>query len=291
MGQDNSTPATIIPPYTQHRNAHVTDTIATVQAYQPQTIGVSQYNAPVVAQPIVAASTTPIDIAPVVPASHPPEEQRSLYVISLEGGKYYVGITNNLQQRITQHKEGCGCVWTKKHVFDRLVSSEPLQHSLDEDTKVEKLMMQHGIDNVRGGSYSNIVLTNEQTDALTRKISHANNHCLKCDKPGHYAKDCNTKKLVVECSRCGRNSHTKEKCYATTLHLSGIPVKDLNFCGLCGRDNHSNGNYFAELFKCSHDSNRYGKKVRCGNFCERCGRIGHTIVECFANTKYDKRPM
>ena len=37
------------------------------------------------------------------------------YVLELAGGRYYVGISNNLVRRARQHHEGKGAVWTKLH--------------------------------------------------------------------------------------------------------------------------------------------------------------------------------
>jgi hypothetical protein len=37
------------------------------------------------------------------------------YVLELAGGRYYVGISNNVVRRARQHHEGKGAVWTKLH--------------------------------------------------------------------------------------------------------------------------------------------------------------------------------
>lgn len=50
------------------------------------------------------------------------------YVLSLENGNYYVGITNNFNERINQHLSGKGSSWTKKHkpidVIERFYGSK-----------------------------------------------------------------------------------------------------------------------------------------------------------------------
>jgi predicted GIY-YIG superfamily endonuclease len=39
-----------------------------------------------------------------------------IYILKLEGGKYYVGKTNNVDQRLQQHFDGTfGSAWTRLH--------------------------------------------------------------------------------------------------------------------------------------------------------------------------------
>ena len=38
-----------------------------------------------------------------------------IYVLKLEGGKYYVGKTNNPNIRVNNHFNSNGSVWTKKY--------------------------------------------------------------------------------------------------------------------------------------------------------------------------------
>lgn len=38
-----------------------------------------------------------------------------LYVLELEGGNFYVGITSDLSRRYEQHMTGSGAVWTSTH--------------------------------------------------------------------------------------------------------------------------------------------------------------------------------
>ena len=39
----------------------------------------------------------------------------AVYVLELEGGNYYVGMSHNLSQRLAQHFSGNGAKWTKLH--------------------------------------------------------------------------------------------------------------------------------------------------------------------------------
>lgn len=64
-------------------------------------------------------------------------------------------------------------------------------------------MSKHGIDKVRGGSYSQIKLSEEEISLLKRELNSASNKCI----------------------RCGRDSHFIKDCYATT-DANGDPIKD-----------------------------------------------------------------
>lgn len=141
-------------------------------------------------------------------------EQRVLYVLQLQKAKYYVGVTNNLQRRLQDHKTLQGSEWTKKYRFVKLLSYESLISDYQEDMKVKELMGIHGIQNVRGGKYSYLQLSAEECKLLEAEITHAKGLCFKCKQPGHTSKSCTqmTSKKTV-CDRCGRN-HLRENCFA-----------------------------------------------------------------------------
>lgn len=60
----------------------------------------------------------------------------------------------------------------------------------EEDKQVKEYMDMHGIHNVRGGRYSNRVLTDKQLWELEQDFRHANGLCFHCGKKSHYSKDC-----------------------------------------------------------------------------------------------------
>ena len=75
-----------------------------------------------------------------------------VYVLELEQGKYYVGISSNLNLRLYQHFNGGSCVFTRKYKAIRVV--EVLAGNLEtENKKTEEYIAKYGFVNVSGGKY------------------------------------------------------------------------------------------------------------------------------------------
>ena len=82
-----------------------------------------------------------------------PAGRLCVYVLLLKNAHFYVGITDNLKKRISQHFAGTGAVWTKK--YQPVEVLEVIQNaSLLIETKVTReYMSRYGKDRVRGGKY------------------------------------------------------------------------------------------------------------------------------------------
>eukprot|EP00339_Tiarina_fusa_P004669 CAMPEP_0117056920 /NCGR_PEP_ID=MMETSP0472-20121206/39501_1 /TAXON_ID=693140 ORGANISM="Tiarina fusus, Strain LIS" /NCGR_SAMPLE_ID=MMETSP0472 /ASSEMBLY_ACC=CAM_ASM_000603 /LENGTH=324 /DNA_ID=CAMNT_0004773573 /DNA_START=38 /DNA_END=1012 /DNA_ORIENTATION=- len=116
----------------------------------------------------------------------------SIYVLELQDGKYYVGKTQkNVQERFEEHRTGKGSAWTKYcHKPMRLVEQYVRTGDYDEDNTTKQYMEMKGIDNVRGGSYSNVHLSSAQKELLTREFRGAADACNQCGEPDHFAREC-----------------------------------------------------------------------------------------------------
>jgi predicted GIY-YIG superfamily endonuclease len=177
-----------------------------------------------------------------------------IYVLKLEGGKYYVGKSKNVAERYKQHLSGDGATWTQHHKPTKLVETRPLKSGHDETNLTKDLMKKYGVDNVRGGAYASPALDDATKTVLEREFRSGNDKCFKCGQGGHFANRCpvaveedvwgceycdkefkrmtlaiqherrctskpqprSAKKSTGACYRCGRASHYSPDCYAKT---------------------------------------------------------------------------
>lgn len=141
---------------------------------------------------------------------------RVIYVLRLESEKYYVGslflTSENLEvvehPRILKHFHGLGAEWTKLHVPIEVIQIITPADEFEEDKQTKIYMDKYGIDNVRGGSYCEINLSNNQIYCLKKEIATAKGLCFRCNQAGHLAKTCG----VITCYRCGKIGHYSPQC-------------------------------------------------------------------------------
>lgn len=126
-----------------------------------------------------------------------------IYILELENNKFYVGKTTNLKYRYQQHLNGTGAEFTKLYKPIAIYKTYNNNSEFDEDNYTKLYMKLYGIQNVRGGSYSNINLTKNEIYILNKELHTLNN----------------------ECYRCGRKSHFIKNCYAKT-HINGTLLND-----------------------------------------------------------------
>jgi len=117
---------------------------------------------------------------------------RNLYILGLYNNKYYIGLTKKTaQQRLSEHFRGRGAAWTrihKPHCVERWIPGN--FGGLDEDYLTKIYMYRHGIENVRGGTYSNVHFDRTQLLTLQREFDHNRGACLRCGSMKHWVKDC-----------------------------------------------------------------------------------------------------
>ena len=153
-------------------------------------------------------------------------EKKTIYVLALVDGRYYVGASNDIEDRMNSHFNGEGSAWTQKYKPLRVVESMA-GNAFDEDKMTKQYMHQYGIDNVRGASYCRVELTHEQRQSIEREFTTIRNVCFKCGSHTHYANACTTIDEQKRCARCGRLGHTLNRCYAKwTEEGDYIPVDE-----------------------------------------------------------------
>lgn len=150
-----------------------------------------------------------------------------LYVLELKYNKFYVGKTICVDSRFKAHENGNGCPWTREYPPIRISEKYEIQdNGFEEDCKVKELMKIHGIENVRGGSYSSINISKFAMKLLMREIRHASDECFTCGSTSHFAANCpkrKQKKISLECPICD-NFAINCECNLITLDIK-VPIK------------------------------------------------------------------
>ena len=126
----------------------------------------------------------------------------TIYCLELEGGKYYVGMSRKALERVEAHVTGKGAAWTKKH---RPVDYERVETKMklaDEDRITLELMAKYGVANVRGGKWCQVRLPEKTYRDLVKRTA---------------------KMSSGPCDRCGRDTHGRAKCYASTT-IDGVKI-------------------------------------------------------------------
>jgi hypothetical protein len=129
-----------------------------------------------------------------------------IYILECIENKYYIGktSTDGIKKRIRSHLKGT-VQWTRKYPVKKVLDILPCIDPSDEDKQVKLFMDKYGIENVRGGSYSQVNLTDEQIDHLRdgiiqysiSELRTIKNTCFWCNKKGHYIKRCFRRKKSI----------------------------------------------------------------------------------------------
>ena len=173
------------------------------------------------------------------------------YILKLRRGKWYVGYTEKGIERILDHMDEKGAKWTKKYAPVKPIpwnqtppgkskAAPKNKPNSDEDKLTLKLMKEHGIKNVRGGSWCMVKMRNKTIRELEGLIvkkktkPYANNktvnRCKGVKKNGdpckqfvrkkgeycQYHSDQKRAKKKVICAKCNRIGHESKDCYAKT---------------------------------------------------------------------------
>ena len=199
-----------------------------------------------------------------------------IYILKLENGKYYVGKTTNPSFRIERHFNSCGSAWTSVHKPVSVEAIIPDCDDYDEDKHTKKYMAKHGIENVRGGSYVQVELSEFHTEALKMEIWGANDLCTQCGRPGHFVKDCYAKTDISGNTIEYEKASTKKDCEYEEVW--GCEYCDRTFTTAfgCGVHEKSCKNANAKRVKNEEKKEKEGA-------CYRCGRQGHYSPDCYAS--------
>jgi hypothetical protein len=147
-----------------------------------------------------------------------------IYILKLEQNKYYIGKTSNPYYRIENHTNGSGSAWTKKYKPINVENIIPNCDHYDEDKYVIQYMDKYGISNVRGGTFSQIVLPETTIEFIKMMCKGANNKCFRCGDSGHFVKDCNYEYDVENVflpknKKTNKESNTKNKAISENSNI------------------------------------------------------------------------
>jgi len=180
-----------------------------------------------------------------------------LYVLELTNKKYYVGKTSDIMRRYEEHKNGKGSAWTMKYKPLKMLLCRPLEGVHDENNTTKDYMKKYGIEHVRGGSYTQMVLPADVISVIQREFVGSEDKCYKCNLAGHFGDQCRSVKSVKkvtppikkkveiewECSYCERTFTTKYGCSGHERSCKEAEDEsesdnDSDSCYKCGREGH-----------------------------------------------------
>lgn len=202
-----------------------------------------------------------------------------IYCLLLEQNKFYIGKTTNPDYRLEDHFKGRGSKWTTLYKPIKVLELIADCDDYDEDKYVRIYMDQHGIENVRGGSFSTIKLAKTTVKQLEKMSRGTSDKCFKCGEAGHFSRGCRgglkkakaQSKIVIPppppISPVKKESAGKEILKGFLGVVKDIIVED--------------------LFSKPKPKGKYKKKKKLNVTCYRCGRVGHYATKCKNKTTVD----
>lgn len=223
-----------------------------------------------------------------------------IYVLELEGGKYYVGKTKNANLRIGQHFDGDGSEWTKLHKPLNVIDIKTSFTIFDEENITIAYMREKGIYNVRGGIYCRAELSKGEIDHIQKVLLSIDNKCYNCGG-NHYVKECNVVQNLINDETCKKDEFIGSTVRAFFEFLfnefDARNKNEKNDDNNLKKDKILNVIRNTPLFGGTSELNKISNKSNIKNehslaktkndnkkavFCTKCGRKNHNENNCYA---------
>ena len=186
----------------------------------------------------------------------------SIYILKLQGGRYYIGKSDDPMKRYQEHLEGSGSSWTAMYKpvgVERIIEKAS---PFDEDRYTKEYMAKYGINRVRGGSYVAANLPDNHMRTLQHELRMATDKCARCGRSGHFATNCYAVKDVNGASL--DDSSDEEE----------IEVWVCDYC---------NSEFDTERACLAHERTHQSRSQTRSQTCYRCGHSGHYATDCYAS--------
>lgn len=101
-----------------------------------------------------------------------------VYLLQLQGGRKYVGASQDPEKALQYHKES-GCAWTQLYPPESIEAIHSSVNESDLDQYVLHYMNRYGAQNVRGGSWSTVLLSHEEREKIIERVGGDGSCCIQ----------------------------------------------------------------------------------------------------------------